>query len=257
MFKQLSKTQTRILTLTGVLLVGFSAVWLLPKAERMKPSRLARHLPLEFEHYKGERVVVTGKEREILAADTEFERVSYIDTEDDTIPAYEVSVVFSGKDLNNSIHRPEVCLDAQGWEFEKQANVVVRGALKDGGNITFREIVGRRLVFDPKTNKPVILPNGKQLYAQRVQFYTFLGHTDITPSHYGRTFIDMKDRVLKGYDQTWAYVTFSMTVTGAYADQGAFQGKSYNLEETEQLLSAFIKKLAPLVVDVPAKSDSN
>lgn len=255
MFKQMSQTQTRILILTGVLLTGFSTVWLLPKAERMKPSRLARHLPLEFQHYKGERIVVTGKEKEILAADTEFERVSYIDTQDDTIPAYEVSVVFSGKDLNNSIHRPEVCLHAQGWEFEKQTNIVVKGALRDGGDITFREIVGKRLVFDPQTNKPVILPNGEQLFARRVQFYTFLGHTDITPGHYQRTLIDMKDRLLRGYDQTWAYVTFSMTVTGAYADQGAFRGKSYDLAETEQLLSAFIKKLVPLVVDVPSESD--
>ncbi|BDS06743.1 hypothetical protein NT6N_17830 [Oceaniferula spumae] len=253
----MSKLQIRILILTGILAVGFSSVWCLPKAESMKPSRLARHLPLEFETYRGKRVTVTGREREILAADTEFERVSYVDSSDSSIPGFEVSVVFSGKDLNNSIHRPEVCLQAQGWNFEKETDVVVPGALRDGGDMTFREIVCRKTVFDPETKKPVILPNGEQLYARRVQYYTFLGHTDITPGHYDRTMIDMKDRLFKGYDQRWAYVTFSMVVTGAYAEQGAMQGKSYNLEETEKLLATFIKKLAPLVVDVPEDAGDN
>jgi hypothetical protein len=212
---------------------------------------------MEFQTYQGERVKISKQELEILASDTEFERLSYVDKADPSIPGYEVSVVFSGKDLNNSIHRPEVCLKAAGWNFEKQANVVVKGALRDGGDMAFREIVCRRPVFNPETNKPVMLSNGQQLYAKRIQYYTFLGHTDITPGHYQRTLIDMRDRLFKGYDQTWAYVTFSMTVTGAYADQGVAQGKTYDLEESEQLLGEFIRKLAPLVVDVPEQADTN
>lgn len=243
--------QKRIVVLAGVMALGFSTVWLLPDAGEMRPSRLARHLPLEFDSFHGTRVAVTGREREILAADTEFERVSYVDTQDQSVPRYEVSVVFSGKDLNNSIHRPEVCLHAQGWNFERQENVTVGNALKNGGAIPFRKIVCTRPVFHPETNKPVILPNGKQLYARRLQYYTFLGHTEITQGHYERTILDMKDRLFRGYDQTWAYVTFSMEVTGAFAEQGALRGKSYNLAETEGMLDSFIRKLAPLVVDAP------
>ena len=244
----------RILILTGILGLGFSTVWMLPKAVGMKPSRLARHLPLEFESYRGTRVAVQGRERQILASDTEFERVSYKDISDASIPNYEVSVVFSGKDLNISIHRPEVCLQAQGWNFEKEADILVKDALRDGGDITFREIVCRKPVFNQETNKPVILPNGKQLYSRRVQYYTFLGHSEITSGHYERTILDMKDRLFKGYDQRWAYVTFSTVVTGAYADQGVTKGKSYNLEETEALLEGFIRQIAPLVVDAPVKA---
>jgi len=245
----MSKIQNRILVLSIVLATGFSTVWLLPSSGSMRPSRLARHLPLEFETFKGQRITVQGREREILAADTEFERVQYQSTDNRSLPAIEVSVVFSGKDLNNSIHRPEVCLHAQGWNFEKQTKVVVADALKDGGDLTLREIVCKRLVFDPETNKAITLPNGKQLYARRVQYYTFLGHSSITEDHYQRTLIDMKDRLFKGYDQTWAYVTFSMPVTGAYADQGVASGRTYNLEETEELLSDFIRQIAPRVVD--------
>jgi hypothetical protein len=42
-----------------------------------------------------------------------------------------------------------------------------------------------------------------------VTYYFFVGHDKITNDHYGRTFVDMKDRLLKGMDQRWAYVSTS------------------------------------------------
>jgi hypothetical protein len=41
-------------------------------------------------------------------------------------------------------------------------------------------------------------------------YYFFVGHDRITNDHYSRTFRDMKDRLLKGMDQRWAYVSTSM-----------------------------------------------
>lgn len=243
--------QKRIIQLTVIIAAGCSLIWLLPASGEMRPSRLARHLPMEFAEYSGERVAITGRELQILAADTEFERMSYKVSSSPSIPNIEVSVVFSGRDMNNSIHRPEVCMHAQGWNFEKLATVTVKGALPDGKDIKFREIVCKRKAFDPKTNEPIMLPNGEQFYMMRVQYYTFLGHSMITENHYRRTVEDMKDRLLKGYDQRWAYLTVSMPVTGAWADQGVANGAiTYNQTETEELLADFIRKIAPLVIDV-------
>ncbi len=209
----------------------------------MKPSRLVRNLPLQFGSMQGRQVAVTGEELKILAKDTIFERASYVNIQNRQQPSIEVSVVFSGKDLNNSIHRPERCLKSQGWNFSKERKVVVKGAMPDGSDMPFREIV---------CTKPVKLPDGRVVNIMRVQYYTFLGHVVITESHYERTLQDMKDRLFKGYDQQWAYATFSMPVTKFEADQGFSRAQGwgvFTLEESEEMLENFIRQLSPLVID--------
>ncbi|MFK7911775.1 MAG: exosortase-associated EpsI family protein [Akkermansiaceae bacterium] len=230
----------RLYILAIFLAVGFSAIWLLPQSGDMKLSRLERHLPVRFDMVRGTKKQITGEELKILAKDTEFERMEYVDLENPHHPPVEVSVVFSGKDINNSIHRPERCLKSQGWNFTKQRKVVIKGALPDGSDLPMREIVCDQTIKNGE----------RQIKVRRVQYYTFLGHEAITEDHYTRTLQDMKDRLFKGYDQQWAYATFSMPVTEVYAEQGLIDAKSsFTLEQSEEMLEAFIRKLAPLVVD--------
>ena len=237
----MSSTHKRIYILSAILAVGYSMIWLLPKSERMKGSRLVRDLPMEFSTMRGKRVSITGIELDILAKDTEFARAQYINLAVPLAPAVEVSVVFSGKDLNNSIHRPERCLRSQGWNLLVEKKVLLENVLGSGVDIPFRTIVHSKLVT---------LKDGREINVQRLQYYTFFGHETITESHYTRTFIDMKDRLFKGYDQQWAYATFSMPVTQVYADQGLIDSsQALNLEQTEQILEDFIRELAPLVID--------
>jgi len=231
----------RLYILAAVLLAGFSTIWLLPKSSEMKLSRLKRHLPMEFGPMRGTPEAVTGKELDILAKDTEFERAQYINLDERSHPPVEVSIVFSGKDLNNSIHRPERCLKAQGWNFEVERKIFVEGVMPDGSDMPFREIV---------CSKPVRLDDGRKITIRRVQYYTFFGHSVVVEGHYGRTLQDMKDRLFKGYDQQWAYATFSIPVTKAYADQGLLSPgtPAYDVKASEGILAGFIQRLAPLVV---------
>ncbi|NWK55190.1 exosortase-associated EpsI family protein [Verrucomicrobiaceae bacterium N1E253] len=232
----------RLYILACLLALGFSMIWLLPKSGEMKPSRLKRPLPMQFGSIWGKSTEVTGEELKILAKDTEFERAQYMNRDFPTRPPVEASVVFSGKDLNNSIHRPERCLRSQGWNFTKERKVMVKGAMPDGADMPFREIV---------CAKPVQLKNGEVVEVMRVQYYTFFGHTAVTEDHYGRTLQDMKDRLFKGYDQQWAYATFSMPVYNqSHVDLGMVHPSNvYTLEESEAILAEFIQKLAPLVVE--------
>lgn len=232
----------RLYILAIFLALGFSMIWMLPKSGDMKPSRLTQNLPMEFDSMRGRPTAVTGKELDILAKDTEFERARYINMDEPSRPAVEVSVVFSGKDLNNSIHRPERCLRSQGWNFVKERKVMVEAAMPDGSDMPVREIV---------CVKPVQLENGEVVNIKRVQYYTFFGHTVVTEDHYGRTLQDMKDRLFKGYDQQWAYATFSMPVYDQeHVKAGIVRPSNvYTLEESEAILDDFIRKLAPLVVN--------
>lgn len=231
----------RLYILTAFLVAGFSVIWLLPKSEQMKSSRLARQLPAKFGTMQGKTKAVTGEELKILAKDTEFERLEYVNIDRPFRPPITASVVFSGKDLNNSIHRPERCLRSQGWNFTKERTVYVPGAMPDGSDMPFREIV---------CSKPVQLKNGQVVTMTRVQFYTFFGHTVITEDHYGRTIQDMKDRLFRGYDQQWAYATFSMPIyDSSHAEKMAVNSKSlFTLEQSEAMLTDFIQALSPHVV---------
>ena len=59
----------------------------------------------------------------------------------------------------------------------------------------------------------VVDTNGQQIPIHSYTYYWFVGYSDITPSHMTRTMFDLRDRILHGYNQRWAYVTVASTVT--------------------------------------------
>lgn len=246
----MSNVTKRVWILLAVLSVGFSSIYLLPKSEEMKLSRLSKELPKELGAWGSEASQVSAAEKKILAADTDFARRSYTNPSELGFFPIEVSVVFSGKDINNSLHRPEVCLRAQGWEFVSESYVNLEGIMPDGSDLSVKEIVCiRRRVkvdgVDPPKNK-----QGEALYDKRIQYYTFFGHESIVSGHYQRTWADIKARLLNGYDQQWAYATFSVPVTSVYEEQGVWgEGKVYDDEEARGELETFIKLLLPRVID--------
>jgi hypothetical protein len=241
--------------LAAVAATAFSSVFLLPKVPPMRESRLARHLPETLGEWKGKHVIVGEKELEVLANDTGFERKSYAQPENPRAIPVEVSIVFSGKDLNNSIHRPETCLRTQGWEFVRLRYLNLPGVGSEHG-MPVKEMLCRRVRLDPE-GKPMMNPAGKPWEDWQLLYYTFIGHTDITPGHYARTFADIRDRVVGGYDQTWAYATFSTLVTGKYAEQGFDLGgtPARDIDQTGQYLADFMGTLMPQVLaPVPGKN---
>jgi hypothetical protein len=241
----------RMLTLALVTATAFSAVFLLPKTPPMRDSRLARHLPAEFSSWTGKGVMVSERELKVLANDTGFERKSYSKSPADLAGSVEVSIVFSGKDLNNSIHRPETCLRTQGWTFERMRFLTVPDLL-DGRGLPVKEILCRKKRID-QDGKPILNPKGEPIEDWQLLYYTFIGHTEITPGHYSRTFRDIRDRVLGGYDQTWAYATFSTIVSAKYADQGFNLGATpaRDIDQTGEYLASFMRELLPRVIAPP------
>lgn len=245
----MNKFSKRLLLVAGLLTVGFSLIWILPRDGARRLSCLSQDLPESMGQWLGERGRPAGKELKILAEDTEFSRMTYSHP---TKPSVEVSVVFSGRDVNNSIHRPERCLKAQGWNFITERTVTIKSGLNDAVDIPFREIICRKPSFDAD-REPIMLANGEQRHDYRIQYYTFFGAKDVVESHYGRAMTDIKDRLVGGFDQQWAYATFSIPVMQKYADQGiaiAEHLKGYGMEESEEVLTEIITELLPLVVDV-------
>jgi hypothetical protein len=73
-----------------------------------------------------------------------------------------------------------------------------------------------------------------------LDYYWFIGSDQTTPSHFTRTFIDMRDRLFKGTVQRWAYVTVMSRISGS----GSF-GRSE--QQTDDMIQDFIERLLPLL----------
>ena len=70
-----------------------------------------------------------------------------------------------------------------------------------------------------------------------LDYYWFVGHDDQTPSHLERTWIDVRDRVLKGENQQWAYITVISTITKGLQSLGRSES------ETDEMIRDFIRAL--------------
>ena len=63
-------------------------------------------------------------------------------------------------------------------------------------------------------------------------YYWFVGHTDTTSSHIWRTWLDMRDRLIHGYNQRWAYITVAAQIPpGAEKDP-----------QTERIIDGWMKE---------------
>jgi EpsI family protein len=215
----------RLFAVELVLVAGLSTVFLLPQAPKTKPAGISLKLPIWVGDWIGDDAAITQRELEILAKDTQFARKVYTSPDGDQISA---SIVLSGDDMTTSIHRPERCLPAQGWSLRdtSQRSVTLANSvvLKTTRLSNVREITSR-------DNQRFLLPN--------LTYYWFVGHNETTPSHFVRTMIDLKDRILRGYNQRWAYVTVAATVTQGIARPERTEA------ETGAMIEDFIAKLVP------------
>ena len=214
----------RLFTLQMLLLLGLSSVFLLPHHTGLGPAGIAMTLPHSFEGWQGTDAPIKPEELKGLASDTLFVRQFYSRGKDEVY----VSIVLSGEDMANSIHRPERCLAAQGWTVEHSARVRVPTA--DGASVEVTRLTDER---EWRT------PEGKTAPLTNLNYYWFIGSKDTTASHWRRTFIDAKDRVLRGENQRWAYVTVAAYVTDNLQPGGR------NVAETEKMIEDFIGEIVP------------
>lgn len=237
------KLMRKTYVLPGLLLVLLGSIYVLPQRGSVAQSSMRMDLPLRLASWSGMKRQAASEEIRLLADDTEFEKADYVKSKrgmtsilsekQDVINA---TVVLSGVDINNSIHRPERCLPAQGHFGITGSNATIE--LADGRRIGIRRLT---------TKQKVRLNETDEIVLDSLVYYFFVGHKQITHDHLKRTFMDMRDRLLYGSDQRWAYITVSLR----YGDVPAL-----NLEtseaEADVLLQEFFSKLIMEIVDLPS-----
>jgi hypothetical protein len=226
---------------TALLLV---LIYLLPHTKSMVPSAVSMKLPETLAGWILRPLPASTEEISTLAPDTEFSKATCYKArpgEYDLATGYaipdriDISIVLSGHDLNNSIHRPERCMPSQGHIINSTTDVVVE--LKNGHKLTVRRLLSVQSI-------PINEERTEFKSFDCVTYYFFVGSKQITQDHLNRTLSDMKDRLLLGLDQRWAYVSMSTW----YGDLPWVQ-KKIPLEEADSKLKAFLQEFGEVQID--------
>lgn len=209
-----------------ILLAGLGTVFLLPKHTEEPAAGVALALPEYIGGWFGEDAAVSDKEHSTLGPETQFARKVYTNGQGD---ALFVSVVLAGHDMNTSIHRPERCLPAQGYTILDSRTTSI-------------DLSPQPLSVTRLYNSRQRSPRGAPLVNDySLDYYWFIGSQETTPSHFTRTLIDIRDRLLKGTVQRWAYVTVMSGITNGTTRFGRSE------EETDKVIKDFIKQLVPIL----------
>jgi EpsI family protein len=226
----------RLLAVEAVLLAGFGSIFLLPHSNKNMASGIAMSLPVMVNGWIGEDAGVTARELEVLAKDTQFARKTYMigrERGDDIF----VSIVMSGDDMTSSIHRPERCLPAQGWTVGRSEQQML-------------QVRGKPLQLTKLYNVQAIpQPDKSQALLHNLTYYWFIGAREMTPSHLTRTIIDMRDRILRGEAQRWAYVM--VAINSGITKDGSHFGRTE--EEAGKIAEQFIQELVPKLTQPDGK----
>lgn len=192
------------------LLATLSTAFLLPPFKNTG-SAIDMSLPERMEGWMCETYDASKKERAILAKDTDFSkaicrRVRWEQPSTLGAPTpvdvADLSIVLSGHDLANSIHRPERCMPTQGHKIygSSKSRIEIPGH----GSVPVRRLLSVQEIVRGEE------PNVTVTRHDALTYYFFVGNESITESHTRRTLIDMGDRLKKGEAQRWAYVSASM-----------------------------------------------
>ena len=151
---------------------------------------------VEIKGFASEPIAISEAERTVLPADTEIDKRRYVSPDGEFL----VSVVVGGRS-KSSIHRPELCLPAQGFQMASPRTVEVGGV--EWHVVTLARKEASSMGFA----------------------YTFFNQDGYrTSSHLRRIFRDVWDRSMRGRIDRWVMPT----VNSSSSDEArlmAFLGK--------------------------------
>lgn len=221
-----------------------ASVHLLPQAKEMESSAIEMDLPESSGEWILRPQPASQVEIETLAPDTRFSKAICLRAREGEIDLatgmaipdrVDLSIVLSGHDLNNSIHRPERCMPSQGHVISSSSDV----ELKLGNDQT---ITARRLLSVQSI--PTNEERTEHVSLNCVTYYFFVGNNTITQDHLKRTLLDMKDRLIRGVDQRWAYVSASM-----WYGKLPWIENEVTVEESDKKLVKFLSELGEDQID--------
>lgn len=222
-------TTSRLAFLVAFVTLGFATIFLLPRGSAM-PTGIRPELPDFIGNWKGTDAEISEKERIGLGEQTgtRIVRKTYRN-----LDGYEimVSIVLSGRDMSTSIHRPERCLQAQGWALQDGEKFAM--SLPQRGTFPLMQLRSTRNIRD-----------GDSFVTRELQtVYWFVGEKEICAGHWSRWAIDNRDRLFRGVSQRWAFILVSGGVPLPQDPKNNDAARKWS----QGVMREFIKTLAPKI----------
>jgi hypothetical protein len=127
-------------------------------------------------------------------------------------------------------------MPAQGHTILDTSDVIMKTA--DGREFPTKRLRSTQLLKNPQSG-------AVEAEFKCVSYYFFVGHEKITNDHLQRTLVDMKDRLIYGRDQRWAYVSASMW----YGKIPWIKDREVTEKEADEKLKDFITQFAERQID--------
>ncbi len=140
----------------------------------------------------GRRAEVSAVEREVLPPDTSYSRRTYTALHRPGQQVF-VSIVLSGRD-RSSIHRPELCVEGQGWTIQRSFAHRFRWPGPGGAELPATVLWVERVSANRKLKVPSLMA------------YWFVGSDTVVATHGQRMLRGAWDRLRHGRADRWAYV---------------------------------------------------
>ncbi|MGA0333628.1 MAG: hypothetical protein ACO3N7_00430 [Kiritimatiellia bacterium] len=174
----------------------------------------------------GELLTMALGEKLVLPRDTVMLKKQYLLKDQPDTKVF-TSVVLSGKD-RTSIHRPEVCLDAQGNVIESSR--ILEVPLANGRSIKVKVLDISRKYSPSYTHY--------SYYA-----YFFIGKDRTTPLHFERLLWMSLDRVFRNVAHRWAYIAVS-------GERNPLEGDTAYLDQIQEVVGCLYPQIS-LLEDAP------
>ena len=181
-------------------------------------------LPATISQFSGKDQAVSEGEKYVLPKDTAIVKKTYTDSKGDILNA---QIVLAGAE-KRSIHRPELCLPAQGWTINRRQTIPV--TLSNGRSIT---------VMADFISRPFEVRPGFTRTLESIYCYWFVGNQVTTSSHAMRLLLTSWDRIIHRKNHRWAYIAVSAPVLEGFKSGGL------DLQETQRMIIGFISEVAP------------
>lgn len=172
------------------------------------------------------------EEEEWLPSDTTFLKRTYYEGWLSRQRAIERSVsatlIVAGSD-SRSLHRPQVCLLAQGWTIERREVVEI---MTKGGPLEVMDF-SLAMALRKEDGSPLLDSTGNSIFRRANYVYWWVGPEASTPSDEKRVWLEVWNSILKGRRERWAYP--SVMVYVGEEGRPAAQERAYD----------FIREFAP------------
>ncbi len=227
-------TRAGIAVALGLVVIGICLASGAPRSNAVEATGLKMQMPAEMGAWRGTPGEISRAEKELLPEDTGFAKMDYRRGHGLWQEQVHCSIVLAGKD-RTSIHRPEVCLTAQGWNIASSRETTI--ALRNDATLAVRQL---SLSREDEAGR-----------AQRaLYYYWFVGGEVTTADHLERILLTAKENVIYNRNPRWAYVS---VLSGVSADQRRHGGQSDS--ETAAMLEDFIARITPQFQSSFGKSD--